>query len=273
MVVEDAPFGIVSAALVERWGAQTLAAAGVLDGFALVDDTDVVVDADEIDHQLDAEDLWLDAVLDQLPESDLPPTLVELTAVRDLELVRADAWPQALALLASPAYRGRVVEPAWVLLPDGHRVGVPSYTAWWLSRYARLDGRPLGSLRLDSADDLDGLLDPVGLPLDDRFLQAVGVRASLEDLLSGRFDGRPADDHGGAGRWSRGGDPRPGLRRRSLTTAVLPSRRTGCRPGSPARRWLWTQAPLSSWTPRTCCHCWDRAPCCRSMPTPLLTWP
>ena len=184
MVADDAPFGTASADLVERWGAQTLAAAGVLDAFASVDDTDVVVDADETDHQLDAEDLWLDAVLDQLPESDLPPTIVELTAVRDLELVRADAWPQALALLASPAFRARVVEPAWVLMPDGHRVGVPSYTAWWLSRYARLEGRPPGALRLDSADELEGLLDPVGLPLDDLFLRAVGVRGSLDDLLA-----------------------------------------------------------------------------------------
>ena len=184
MVVDDAPFGTVSAALVERWGAETLVAAGVLDVFATVADTDVVVDADETDHQLDAEDLWLDALLDRLPETDLPPTLVELTAVRDLELVRGDAWPQALVLLASAAFRHRVVDPAWVLTADGRRVGVPSYTAWWLSRYARLAGRPLGALRLSTADELDGLLDPVELPLDELFLRAIGVRASLDELLT-----------------------------------------------------------------------------------------
>ncbi|BEP14452.1 hypothetical protein acdb102_27630 [Acidothermaceae bacterium B102] len=184
MVVDDAPFGTVATGLVDRWGAETLVAAGVLDVFATVDDTDVVVDADETDHQLDAEDLWLDAVLDLLPETDLPPTLVELTAVRDLELVRDDAWPQALALLASAAFRGRVVEPAWVLMADGRRVGVPSYTAWWLSRHARVNGRSLGALRLASAGELAGLLDPVGLPLDELFLRAVGVRASLDELLT-----------------------------------------------------------------------------------------
>ena len=150
-----------------------------------------MVDPEESDHRLDAEDLWLDDLLERLPEADLPPTLVELTAVRDLELVRDDAWPQALALLASPAFRACVVEPAWVLMPDGHRVGVPSYTAWWLGRYARLDGRPLGTLRLESADDLEGLLDPVRLPLDELFLRAVGVRASLDDLLA---DPASADD-------------------------------------------------------------------------------
>jgi hypothetical protein len=184
MVADDAPFALVSAKLVERWGAETLVAAGVLDAFAVVDDTDVAVHPDETDHQLDAEDLWLDDLLERLPEADLPPTLVELAAVRDLELVRDDAWPQALALLATPAFRGRVVEPAWVLMPDGHRVGMPSYTAWWLARYATIAGQQLGALRLDSAADLDGLLDPVGLALDESFLRAVGVRTSLDDLLA-----------------------------------------------------------------------------------------
>ncbi|MDX6254371.1 MAG: hypothetical protein QOJ11_705 [Frankiales bacterium] len=184
MVAEDAPFGTVATSLVERWGRDSLVAAGVLDDFALVDDTDVAVDPDESDHHLDAEDLWLEDVLDRLPDTDLPPTLVELSAVRDLELVRDDAWPAALALLASPAFRQRVVEPAWVLMPDGRRLGVPSYTAWWVSRFARLEGLPLGALRLDSAEDLDGLLDPAGLGLDEPFLRAVGVRASLDEVLS-----------------------------------------------------------------------------------------
>ena len=189
MVVEDAPFAMAPVALVERWGAETLVAAGVLDGFAVLADTDVALDPDETDHELDAEDLWLEDLLELLPEVDLPPTLIEFTAVRDLELVRGDAWPDALALLASPALRQRVVEPAWVVLPDGRRVGVPSYTAWWLGRYAVLDGQPLSTFRLAGAADLDGLLDPVGLDLDEPFLRAVGVRASLAEVL---------DDAGGA---------------------------------------------------------------------------
>ncbi len=184
IVADGAPFGTVSAALVNRWGAETLVAAGVLDGFAVVDDTDVAVDPDETDHQLDAEDLWLETVLERLPETDLPPTMLELSAVRDLELVRADAWPDALALLASPTFRRRVVEPAWVLMPDGRRIGVPSYTAWWVARYAEVDGLPLGALRLGSAVDLEELLDPVGLALDETFLRAIGVRASLDEVLA-----------------------------------------------------------------------------------------
>ena len=191
MVGQDTPFGVVSSALVARWGAETLAAAGVLDVFATVSDTDVAVDPEESDHRLDAEDLWLEELLDQLPETDLPPTLVEMTAVRDLELVRADAWPQALALLASPGFRQHVVEPAWVLMPDGRRLGMPSYTAWWLGRFARLGGLPPGAFRLDEAEDLDGLLDPVGLSLDPTFLRAIGVRGSLDEVLD---DPRAADD-------------------------------------------------------------------------------
>jgi hypothetical protein len=191
MVAEDSPFGTVGPSLVDRWGTGTLTAAGVLDGFATVEDTDVAVDPDESEHHLDAEDLWLEDLLDRLPDTDLPPTLVELTAVRDLELVRDDAWPQALVLLSSAAFRQRVVEPAWVLMPDGRRIGVPSYTAWWLGRFARLDGVPLGSLRLPTAGDLDGLLDPVELALDEPFLRAVGVRASLDEVLA---DPRAAED-------------------------------------------------------------------------------
>jgi hypothetical protein len=191
MVTDDSPFGMVDAALVERWGAQTLVSAGVLDVFAVVDDTDVAVDPDETDHQLDAEDLWLDELLDLLPDADLPPTLIELSAVRDLELVRDDAWPDALALLASPAFRQRVVEPAWVLMPDGRRVRVPSYTAWWLGRFARIGGVAPGGLRLGSAADLEGLLEPADLAVDEVFLRAIGVRGSLDEVLA---DQRAAGD-------------------------------------------------------------------------------
>jgi hypothetical protein len=38
-------------------------------------------------------------------------------------------------------------------------------------------------LRLATADDLDGLLDPVDLDLDETFLRAVGVRGSLDEVL------------------------------------------------------------------------------------------
>ena len=204
-------------ALVERWGAETLVAAGVLDVFAVVDDTDVAVDPDESDHQLDAEDLWLeDRARTGCPRPTCRRRWWSCTAVRDLELVRDDAWPRCLGTAGfSDISPGRVVEPAWVLMPDGHRVGVPSYTAWWLARYAGSTGRPLGSLRLAGAVDLDGLLDPVGLALDETFLRAVGVRASLDEVLADPSGSRgPARSLGrrDAGRSTARG-PRHGLRR------------------------------------------------------------
>ncbi|MQA76855.1 MAG: molecular chaperone Hsp90, partial [Solirubrobacterales bacterium] len=149
----DAPFGVVAAELVERWGAQTLERAGVLSTFALVRDEDVTVDPGECDHDLDAEDAWVDAVLAAAGEQgEVPPVLVELVAVRDLDLVAPDRWPQALELLADPPLRAAVVEPATVRLADGSRTLVPSYTAWWLRTSPVLGGWRPTDLRLPDAD-------------------------------------------------------------------------------------------------------------------------
>ena len=65
-----------------------------------------------------------------------------MVAVRDLDLVRDDAWPAALALLArEPATRAAVLSGG-------------GYTAWWLARHARLHGRRPGFWRLPSATGL-----------------------------------------------------------------------------------------------------------------------
>ena len=119
-------------------------------------------------------------------ESPLPPVLAELTAVRDLDLIRTDAWPAALALLAAdPALRDAVAAPAHAVRPDGSRVDVLPYTTWWLRQHASIDGRPLGDLRVSDADAIVGALyDPVRLDLDDGLLQALGVRRSLPELLA-----------------------------------------------------------------------------------------
>ena len=89
-------------------------------------------------------------------------------AVRDLDLVRDDAWPAALALLAGqPETRAAVLAPG-------------SYTAWWLARHARLHGRRPGFWRLPSATGLAALYDPLpGSGADDAVLAAAGVRAAL----------------------------------------------------------------------------------------------
>jgi hypothetical protein len=183
-VIEVGSLGRPSADLLERWDPQVLAAAGVVAGITVLSADEVTLDEDA-DHDLPDEPDWVDDVLADLPQQELPPVLSELRAVRDLDLVRADAWPRVLAVLAGdPALRAAVVEPARVVLADGRRVDVTSYTAWWLRRHARLDGRPPASCVAAGATELEGLYDVVRSDLDPAFLTAIGVRTTLAALLA-----------------------------------------------------------------------------------------
>jgi hypothetical protein len=179
VMADDAPFGVVSDDLVERWGAEPLLAVGVLHGFALVREEDVELGAA---FDLEDEERWAAWVMARLGEPELPPFLPELVAVRDLELV-AD-WAGALALLSEPPLRAAVVEPAHVVLHDGRRVAVPSYTAWWLRERPVLGGRRPADLRAAEAVELAGLYDPAPEGFDAELLRALGVRRSLAELLA-----------------------------------------------------------------------------------------
>ncbi|GAA4687002.1 hypothetical protein GCM10023347_48160 [Streptomyces chumphonensis] len=189
---------VCDAELAERWGEQTLTAAGVLAGFPLVRAADVVLDPDELDPRdsdyaepddaglLDAVDVWCEDVLDQLPETPVPPVVTELLAVRDLDLVDDDRWPQALALLSRPPLRDALATPVRVLLPDGTAETVRPYTAWWLRGHPVLDGRRPAGLRAAGGDPLlAGLYeeaDARGFD-DPALLHALGVRTSAAALL------------------------------------------------------------------------------------------
>jgi hypothetical protein len=184
VVAADA-LGLVGDDLVRRWGADALEAVGVLRRFVVVRDHDVVADPHTVDHDLDDEPRWLTDVLDLLASTDdVPPLLPEITAVRDLELVREGAWPDALRLLSEPDLRQVVVEPVFAVLPGGRRVEVPSYTAWWLRRHVRVGGRRLTELRLPGDWRLQGLYEPTQLAVDHVLLTALGVRSTLEALLA-----------------------------------------------------------------------------------------
>jgi hypothetical protein len=183
----------VAADLVERFGAQTLQAVGVMDGFVVVRADNLVLDPDGADLDalaLDRASEWARHVAARLGDPALPAEVPEFTAVRDLEFVRHDRWPQALAAIAgSPPLRAAVIEPLRVSAPDGHGVDLPSYSAWWLSRWARIDERRPGELRMGNAESLlHGLLEPVPEGIDGAFAQALGVCSQLEDLLR-RDDG------------------------------------------------------------------------------------
>ncbi|HEV7628824.1 MAG TPA: molecular chaperone Hsp90 [Streptomyces sp.] len=199
-VIREGELAACDADLADRWGEQPLTAVGVQARFALVRATDVVLDPDELEPResdfaepddvglLDAVDVWCEDVLDQLPESEMavPPVAAELVAVRDLDLVDDDCWPQALAMLAEPPLRDALTAPVRVLLPDGVTETVRPYTAWWLRGHPVLQGRRPAGLRAAGGDPLlDGLYeeaDASGFG-DAQVLRALGIRTSAAALL------------------------------------------------------------------------------------------
>ncbi|WP_405756327.1 sacsin N-terminal ATP-binding-like domain-containing protein [Streptomyces sp. NBC_00073] len=197
-VIREDEVPYVDAELADRWGAQPLTACGVLAAFQLVRATDVVLDPDELEPRdgdfaepddaglLDAVDVWCEDVLDQLPDTPLPPVATELVAVRDLDLIDDDCWPQALAMLAQPPLRDALTQPVRVLLPDGTTQSVRPYTAWWLRDHPVFDGRRPAGLRAAGGDPLlSGLYtsaDATGFE-DEQVLRALGVRTTVPALL------------------------------------------------------------------------------------------
>lgn len=218
-VIRDGELAACDDELAARWGERTLTAVGVLAGFALVRATDVVLDPDEIAEPpagqggpggsgpegdyprpddtglLDAVDVWCEDILDALPETPVPPVVAELVAVRDLDLVADDRWPQALAMLAQPPLRDALTAPVRVLLPDGVTETVRPYTAWWLRGHPVLDGRRPAGLRAAGGDPLlSGLYQEADASAlttgsagtatpDTQVLRALGVRTSAAALL------------------------------------------------------------------------------------------
>ncbi|MFF0364028.1 sacsin N-terminal ATP-binding-like domain-containing protein [Streptomyces fungicidicus] len=197
-VMREGELAAVDAELAARWGEQPLAACGVLVGFALVRATDVVLDPDELEARdgdfaepddaglLDAVDVWSEDVQDRFPDSPVPPVATEIVAVRDLDLVADDQWPQALALLSRPPLRDALVEQVRILLHDGTHEVVRPYTAWWLRGHPVIGGRRPAGLRAAGGDPLlRGLYDEADATgfEDEQVLRALGVRTSVAALL------------------------------------------------------------------------------------------
>jgi hypothetical protein len=197
-VIREGELAAVDHDLAEKWGEQPLTACGVLATFALVRATDVVLDPDELEPRegdfaepddaglLDAVDVWCEDLLDRFPDSPVPPVATELVAVRDLDLVDDDHWPEALSMLARPPLRDALTQPVRILLHDGRHEVVRPYTAWWLRGHPVLDGRrPAGLLAAGGDPLLRGLYDEADATgfEDEQVLRALGVRTSVAALL------------------------------------------------------------------------------------------
>jgi hypothetical protein len=187
--VEPAAY-TVDAEVVRRWGRHTLTAVGVQDRFAVVRETDLPLD-DQAPPNLPDFQEWVDAARARLGDPEIPPIVTELLAVRDLDLVSDDRWPDVLTLLAEDAdLRPALVDPTYVNRQDGSRQAVPSYTAWWLRTYARIPdtghaGRPVGELCAADADPIvRALLPPLPVALDDQVSNALGLARTLDDLVA-----------------------------------------------------------------------------------------
>ncbi|HKN98727.1 MAG TPA: hypothetical protein VJX10_16530, partial [Pseudonocardiaceae bacterium] len=159
VVGPDGPLAVLDAGLAGEWPGEVLAAVGVLDSFTVVLDESPTGQ----DHGLADEAAWWEWAGG---DTDSPPAV--LLGIRDLDLVDPDEWPAALRMLADrPDTRRALADPR-------------GYPAWWLARFAQVDGVPLREWRLPDADDLAGLYDPLpGVDLPTGLLVALGVRDEL----------------------------------------------------------------------------------------------
>ncbi|HEV2892001.1 MAG TPA: hypothetical protein VGX28_16625, partial [Frankiaceae bacterium] len=165
-VRDDSPFGVVADSVLDSYGADAVVAAGVLRTFAVVRDEEGAGG-----HDLDLED-----------EYDAPPG--ELEAVRDLEWVRDDAWPEALSEL--PVLDGYTVwwlrrHPV-VLCADGvlrrpAEVAAPGADPYLAGLYAAAAPHPLHD-RLGLVTTVDALDDDGLADLADRIAAAADLTAT-----------------------------------------------------------------------------------------------
>jgi hypothetical protein len=214
VVDAETPFGILESEFGARWPGWVLAAAGVLSSFSTLDlpgvELDEISSGEDPALILDGGQDWAEAVRRVIDQPG-PVTVERFRAVRDLEWVRPEAWPEVLSMLAREPLRSVLTAPCFVL-SGGRRVEVPAYTSWWLSSQPVFAGRRPGEFRLSSAAELAGLYDEV--PGEPDLAAEAGCWSSFEALLAAcRTDSRI-----GAELLWRLGDPA-----RTVSAVLLPS--------------------------------------------------
>ncbi|MEU8224350.1 hypothetical protein [Kribbella sp. NPDC048915] len=173
--------------LVERYGLPALRAVGVLTALGIVAASEVTLD--ELPEALQDLDGIEDWVYDVAPDgSPYGATVGELVAIRDLDWITGDKWPQVLQMLGSdPELRPALVAQVRVVGPDDRPHGVPSYAAWWIREHVLLDdGEPLaGRADPDAEPVLATFLDEAPAwtaELDPEVRTAVGLVRAVGDL-------------------------------------------------------------------------------------------
>lgn len=143
-----------------RYPEQALSAVGVRTGLKVVR----VVDED-----VDLPDLadWWSEVVGNGP----PPEPFD--AIADLDLIDDRQWPRLLELLGAD-------RKALQALTSGPE---PSYTRWWLSRFALLDGAAPSRWRLPGAAVLAGLYDVLPDGVDPVLARSIGALGDGADAL------------------------------------------------------------------------------------------
>ncbi|TDU83576.1 hypothetical protein EV138_6040 [Kribbella voronezhensis] len=186
-VLDDEEVAPIDQTVVDRFGIPALEAIGVLDSLATVAASDVVLD--DLPESLADLDGIEDWAYDVAPGgSRFGATVGEVAAIRDLDWVVDDAWPQVLELIgATPELRRALVETVRVVGPDDRAVGGPSYSAWWIREHLILpDGEPLAGRADPEADPvLAEYLDPAPewtAGLDPEVRTAVGLVREVGDL-------------------------------------------------------------------------------------------
>lgn len=131
-----------------------LAAVGVRTGVKIVQVQDEQADLPDL------EQWWSEVVGESMPPE-------PFDAVADLDLVDDRRWPQLLDMVASDRRARDTL--------DARSGPQPSYTRWWLTHFALIDGLAPNRWRLPSAVGLTGLYEVLPIALDAEVAVAVGV--------------------------------------------------------------------------------------------------
>ncbi len=181
-LLDTGSVGRLDADVADRWTPEVLQAVGVAGTPVLVrvadcDTDDLPPELGELDEAQD----WAD----DLAGGRRGAVQLEgpVLAVRDLDLVVDDGWPELVALLgADRDLRDAVVSEVTVRLPEGARRG-PSYTSWWLRRHLDLAGhRPPGTHPGGGEDPLLPTAPAWTAAIAPDLARALGLVRSLEDL-------------------------------------------------------------------------------------------